>query len=279
MLLECVGMSRGSYLYQKRIAPSKAYTIKYKEQIEAIKEIHKDSKERYGYRRIGMVLDKKDLHLNHKTLHAVMRKLNIQGIYRKSRRKYSSYQGTVGKIAPNLLNRNYTPAVPLTSFATDVSEFAHPDGKLYLSPIIDMCTNEVVAFDVAESPSMQQISRMLTRFDKLLKEHNVKDAMVHSDQGWQYQQRGYVNWLKEHSLIQSMSRKATTADNIMIEIFFGRMKVEMFYGKENSYETKEDLKQAIKNYIKWYNKERVCQKLKGMSPIEFRNHALYSVRK
>lgn len=278
MLLECIGMSRGAYIYQRRIAPSKAIETKYKEEIVAIKAIHKDSERRYGYRRVGMILDKQGLHLNHKTVHTIMRKLELQGAYRKVRRKYNSYAGTVGKIAPNILNRDFAPTEPLSKFATDVSEFALPSGKLYLSPIIDMCTYEVVAFDVARSADRGQIKRMLRRFDNVLKTHNVTEGLVHSDQGWQYQHIEYRNWLKEHHLTQSMSRKATTHDNIMVEIFFGRMKVEMFYGNESEFESLDDLESEIKNYIKWYNKDRVCMKLKGKTPIEFRTHALGSDR-
>ena len=71
-----------------------------------------------------------------------------------------------------------------------------------------------------------------------------------------------------------MPRKATTHDNIMIEIFFGRMKVEMFYGKEKIFKDLNVLEKAIRDYIKWYNSDRVCKKLKGLSPIIFKKQAL-----
>lgn len=112
-----------------------------------------------------------------------------------------------------------------------------------------MCTNEIVAYDVARHTSFDQINRMLNRFENVLEENKVSGALVHSDQGWQYQHMHYCNWLKKHNLIQSMSRKATTHDNIMIEIFFGRMKVEMFYGKEKTFKDLNVLEKAIKDYI------------------------------
>ncbi|SFP66523.1 Integrase core domain-containing protein [Ruminobacter amylophilus] len=74
-----------------------------------------------------------------------------------------------------------------------------------------------------------------------------------------------------------MSSKATTHDNIMIEIFFGRMKVEMFYGREKTFKDLNDLEKAIKYYINWDNTDRVCKKLKGLSPINFRKQASNSV--
>mgnify|MGYP001751977510 FL=1 len=276
MLLEEASMSRGSYLYQLRKAPSKNLDNVYSEQLAAIRKIHADSKERYGYRRVMYVLRNQGTHLNHKTVHKLMQHLNLQGAHPKAYKKYNSYKGTVGKIAPNILNREFNPPKPMTSFATDISEFAIANGKLYLSPIIDMCSNEIVAYDISRSPDLRQINRMLSRFGKVIRINNIKEALIHSDQGWQYQNRLYTNWVKQHNLTQSMSRKATTYDNIMIEIFFGRMKVEMFYGKEKTFKDLNDLEKAIKDYINWYNSDRVCKKLKGLSPINFRKQALNS---
>ena len=277
MLLEIAKMSRGSYLYQLQKAPSKYLDIVYSEQIAAIKKIHSDSKERYGYRRVMYALRNQGVYLNHKTVHKLMHHLQLHGANPKAYKKYNSYKGPIGKIAPNILNREFNPSMPMTSFATDITEFAIAEGKLYLSPIIDMCTNEIVAYDIARRATFEQIDRMLNRFGNVLKKYNVSKALVHSDQGWQYQNIRYSNWLKEHNLVQSMSRKATTHDNIMIEIFFGRMKVEMFYGKEKTFKDLKDLEKAIKDYINWYNSDRFCKKLKGMPPINFRKQALNCV--
>ena len=238
-------MSRGSYLYQLRKAPSKSLDNVYSEQLAAIRKIHADCKERYGYRRVMYVLRNQGTPLNHKTVHKLMQHLNLQGAHPKAYKKYNSYKGTIGKIAPNILNREFNPPKPMTSFATDISEFAIANGKLYLSPIIDMCSNEIVAYDISRSPDLRQINRMLSRFGKVIRINNIKEALIHSDQGWQYQNRLYTNWVKQHNLTQSMSRKATTYDNIMIEIFFGRMKVEMFYGKEKTF---KDLKDSGESY-------------------------------
>lgn len=174
MLLEEAHMSRGSYLYQLRKAPSKCLDAVYSEQIAAIRKIHSDSKERYGYRRVMYALHNQSMHLNHKTVHKLMHHLQLQGAHPRAYKKYNSYKGTVGKIAPNILNREFNPAKPMTSFATDITEFAIAEGKLYLSPIIDMCTNEIVAYDVARHTSFDQINRMLNR------QYEVTSANVNS---------------------------------------------------------------------------------------------------
>ena len=278
MLLECVQMSRGSYLYQIKHAKEKSFSVKHSDTIEAIKQIHTESKCRYGYRRVTAALNRLGIHKNHKTVQSLMQKIALHGTYTKKKRRYSSYKGDVGKDADNVLNRDFSPQTPFTKFATDVSEFSIADGKLYLSPIIDMYSYEVVAFDVAKSPNLQQIDRMLKGSSKLINKYDIKDALVHSDQGWQYRHHFWRTWLQNHGITQSMSRKAKTHDNIMIEIFFGRMKEEMFYGKEKNFKSLEQLEQEIKDYIKWYNNKRISTNLKGLTPIEYRNQALEDAR-
>ena len=112
-----------------------------------------------------------------------MHYLQLHGANPKAYKKYNSYKGPIGKIAPNLLNREFNPSMPITSFATGITEFVIAEEKLYLSPFIDMCTNEIVAYDVARHTSFEQIDRMLNRFGNMLKKHNVSKALVHSDLG------------------------------------------------------------------------------------------------
>ena len=112
-------------------------------------------------------------------------------------------------------------------------------------------------------------------FNNLESNHKneVAGAILHSDQGWQYQMKKYCDKLKDLSIIQSMSRKGNCLDNSPTENFFGRMKEEMFYGKEHLYNDIDSLKKAIIKYINYYNSERIVVKLK-MSPIDFRKQSM-----
>lgn len=195
-----------------------------------------------------------------------MIKLGIQA--RPKQRKYVSYKGDVGRIAPNLINRDFSTGHPYEKIGTDVTVFIMPFGKLYLSPIIDFHTREVLAYDLSESPDFRQINNM---FEQLIRKHgiNVTGAIMHSDQGWQYQMEKYHLRLAELKIVQSMSRKGNCLDNSPTENFFGRMKEEMFYGKEHIYKDMQDLKNAICEYIEYYNYVRIVKRL-GMSPIEYR---------
>ena len=101
--------------------------------------------------------------------------------------------------------------------------------------------------------------------------------LIHSDQGWQYQMFKYHKVLMENGIIQSMSRKGNCLDNSLMENFFGVLKREMFYGHEFEFKTLEQLKLAIEEYIDYYNNQRIKTKLKGMTPVQYRNHLFASI--
>ena len=177
-----------------------------------------------------------------------MKTLGIKSIIRPKRRKYSSYQGTFGKIADNLLNRNFKASSPNQKWVTDVTEFKVQNEKLYLSPIIDLFNGEVVSYNLSRQPNFYQIVDMLKKaFRKI---SNNTNLILHSDQGWQYQTKKYQNLLKQKGIRQSMSRKGNCLDNACTESFFGTLKSEMFYTKEKTYKNIEELEKDIKKYIK-----------------------------
>ncbi|VEB23897.1 Integrase core domain [Avibacterium volantium] len=196
-----------------------------------------------------------------------MQRLGLKG--KSKQKKYRSYQGKVGQIADNLLQRDFTATMPNEKWVTDITEFKCAEGKVYLSPIKDLFNNEIIAYDVARSPNFEQITRMLTQaVNRLAGEKPI----LHSDQGWQYQMMGYQEILKKHGIKQSMSRKGNCLDNGAMESFFGRLKTECYFGKR--FETFEQLEKVIHEYIHYYNNERIQVKLKGLSPVEYRTQSL-----
>lgn len=245
---------------------------KNEEIINEIIDIYNSNKGRYGYRRITLELKNRSFVVNHKKVKRIMSSLGLFGI--KAKAKYKSYKGEVGKIAPNIFDRDFSCTHPNEKWSTDVSEFHIAAGKLYLSPIIDLFTREIVSFDVSVSPNFRQTMNMLNAaFEKYT---NTTGIILHSDQGWQYQMYEYREALKAHGIIQSMSRKGNCLDNSPMENFFGVMKREMFYGHEWEFETLTQLKEAIIDYINYYNNERISCKLKGLSPINFRHQSIQS---
>lgn len=196
-----------------------------------------------------------------------MVKLGLKPL-KRNKRKYSSYKGEVGKIADNLINRDFGAAKPNQKWYTDVTEFNLRGEKLYLSPIIDGFNQEVKSFDISKSANLVQINNMLDiAFEENL---NLEGLIFHSDQGWQYQHQSYQQRLRNKGIKQSMSRKGNSLDNGLMENFFGILKIEMFYDQEDNYKTIEDLINAIKDYIYYYNHDRIKEKLKGLSPVNYR---------
>jgi len=195
-----------------------------------------------------------------------MKSLGLKSIIRI--KKYNSYKGEQGKIAPNILERNFKATAPNQKWATDITEFNVSGKKLYLSPIIDLFNQEIISYELTERPVFNQVAMMLKKAFKKIP--NNANLTLHSDQGWQYQMRQYQYLLKQKGITQSMSRKGNCLDNAIIENFFGTLKAELFYIQK--FTGIEELKHEIKQYINYYNKERIKSNLNKMSPIQYRAH-------
>ena len=238
---------------------------KYQAEKALIIEIYNTNKSRYGYRRVWAKMRAKGYEINRKTVLKLMKMLNLKGKQSKNG-KYHSYKGTVGKTADNELKRNFHADKPYEKMVTDVTEFKVFDVKIYLSPILDLFNREILSYIISMSPNLQMTKDMLNKlFEKL-----PPDArpLFHSDQGWQYQHPEYQRLLAEHHIKQSMSRKGNCLDNSVMENFFGRLKVEMFYGEK--FESPRGFIEKLKEYIEYYNNERISMNLDGMSPVQYR---------
>ena len=229
-----------------------------------IKDIFHEHKGRYGYRRITAEMRNRNYVINHKTVQRLMGEMGLKCMIRKVR--YRSYKGETGKIAPNVIERNFVAASPNRKWATDVTQIKIGSSKLYLSPILDMYNGEIISYNISDSPNLEQVYDMLDKaFDKF---DNLDGLILHSDQGWQYQHFGYRNRLEKRNIIQSMSRKGNCLDNSMMENFFGIMKSELLYVEK--FDSPETFIKALEDYIEYYNNKRIKYRLKGKSPVEYR---------
>lgn len=218
-------MARSSYYYHLK---TKSVLSKYDKATAQIKSIYHRHKGRYGYRRITLQMKNEGIVINHKTVFKLMCSLGLKSLIR--RKKYRSYRGETGIIAPNLLQRDFSTDQPCLKWATDITEFKVKDKKLYLSPVIELFNGEIISYSLSESPNFKQVSEMLDRaFKKVGPDTKL---ILHSDQGWQYQMKQYQTMLKKQGIRQSMSRKGNCLDNAIIENFFGTIKSEMFYLKK-----------------------------------------------
>ena len=263
LLLATAKMPRSTYYYQVKQLDKPDKNKAIKTEIQAIYDEHKGN---YGYRRIYLELRNRGFVVNHKKVQRLMKVMGLAARIRR-KRKYSSYKGEVGKKADNLIKRQFEGFKPYEKCYTDVTEFALPEGKLYLSPVLDGYNSEIIDFTLSRSPNLKQVQTML---DKAFPADSYSGTILHSDQGWQYQHQSYHDFLESKGILPSMSRKGNSPDNGMMESFFGILKSEMFYGLETSCQSLDELEEAIIDYIYYYNNKRIKVKLKGLSPVQYR---------
>lgn len=271
VLLKILKLNKSTYYYAE-----KHFDKQEKENQELeheILEIFEENYRHYGRPRITLELQRRGFNVNHKKVQKLMTKMGLKATPR--RRKYNSYHGDVGRIAPNILARDFGTTGPYQKLGTDITQFITPYGKLYLSPIIDFHTREILAFDLSKNPDMHQIKRMMKSLEEKHGER-LLGAIIHSDQGYQYQHPLYRKMVTDLGMVQSMSRKGNCLDNSPTENFFGRMKTEMYYPMEYEFDSLEQVKQEIIRYINYYNNERLVWKIKK-PPTKYRKSYFLNV--
>jgi transposase InsO family protein len=258
-------MARSVYYYHAQQSGQSDPHLATKAQIGAIYHRHKG---RYGYRRVHLELCNQQRYLNPKTIQKLMGQLGLKSTVRP--KCYRSYKGVVGKAAPNLLERNFAANKPNQKWVTDVTEFNIKGERVYLSPILDLYNQEIISYEIADWPQIKTVMEMLQKAFKRL--GPTDKPTLHSDQGWQYQMGVYQQALHQQGITQSMSRKGNCLDNAVMENWFGIMKTEFFYQKK--FDDVQSFKTELKEYIHYYNHDRIKQKLKGLSPVNYRTQSL-----
>lgn len=266
LLLEAAGMARSTFFYhQARLAhPDPHGPLK-----TAITDVFTAAKGRYGHRRVHTILIRQGWQVARKTVLKLMRQLGLVCHVRR-RRRYNSFKGEVGKVAPNLLQRDFTAKAPNQKWVTDVTEFHLGEAKVYLSPVMDLFDRSVISYTWATSPTLELTNTSLRAAIATL--HTGERPLVHSDQGMHYQNASWQRILADAGATQSMSRKATCLDNAVIESFFGHLKEELFH--HATFTSVAAFTAALDDYLTWYNTDRISTKLKGLSPVQYRTQAL-----
>lgn len=272
-ILAVIGFPKATYMYWQKRFDRENPDCRIEEKIMEIHETNGD----YGYRRVYGELRNQGIVVNKKKVQRIMQKRNLQvtSFTRKSR-KYSSYKGRVGTIAPNRIKRRFHTHIPHQKITTDTTEFKYYEvdskghmtmHKLYLDPFMDMCNGEILSFGIDRHPSAVNVMNALNKAIEVTADCPYRRTF-HSDQGWAYQMKAYSHRLKEERIFQSMSRKGNCYDNSVMENFFGLLKQEIYYG--TVYYSYDELKVTIEKYIKYYNEQRIKEKLGWMSPVQYR---------
>jgi len=267
-LCKCARISRSSYykwLNRKETQRDKEN----KEISNEIIKIYSEVKGIYGYRRITLNLNKTlGSNYNHKRIYRLMKSMNMSAVIRKKRKNY--VKSTPQITAENILNRDFSAATLNEKWLTDVTEFKLTNGtKAYLSAIIDLYDNSIVSYVLGHSNNNKLV---FDTFDLAIERNPSASPLLHSDRGYQYTSKAFKLKLDKVSATQSMSRVGRCIDNGPIEGFWGIIKSEMYYLKK--FDNFDELKLAIDNYIEFYNNKRLQKKLKGLTPMEYREQTL-----
>lgn len=264
-ILAALGVARSTY-YRWTKDPVKSLS----EAEIAITTLCQETKYRYGHRKITKLLRKRyKINLHRNTVQRMMQKLNLQCRI-KPKRKWKS-QGETVIIAPNLLERNFTATKPNEKWVTDITYIQYGPHTMYLSTIMDLYNNEIVAYKMYNHQQTALVTDTLK--DALEARGNPKGIIIHSDQGSVYTSYTYQHLVKARDIVSSMSRRGNCWDNAVIESFHSSIKSEEFqYVKYNSLSIQE-VENHVDIYMEFYNNERIQEKLDYQSPLEFRGLA------
>lgn len=271
VLLEMTRIPLSVYYYQ--VKSIKNEVNKYEDVEKEIDYLYLEKhKKRIGYQRIYIELKNQGIKIGKNKVLEIMRKKGYVKQNKVNYRKYNSYKGDLGGVKENALKQNFKATKPYEKAGTDITMFRVKEEAVYLSPVIDFYTREILSYEVDTNAKLEKVLSMIKKLKEKHKE-NIKGMIIQSDQGVQYQNSRYSDLLKEYEIVQSMSRKGNCLDNSPTENFFGRLKEEIWYNKEYKYENSKDLIKEIHNYIEYYNETRIVTRLKT-SPINFRNKCL-----
>lgn len=225
-----------------------------------------------GYRRMALWIN----HLNNKRysvnrIHRIMKKLSIKSVIRKKKTKYFNVKPET--VAENVLKRDFNASRPNEKWVTDVTEFKWYEvgekRKLYLSAILDLYDRSIVAYEVSKR---NDNNLTLSTFEKAIVSNPEAKPIFHSDRGFNYTSKMFQDGLVTNKIVPSMSRVGRCIDNCPMEGFWGIVKSEMYY--INKFENEEQLRNAIDDYIYFYNNERLQCRFKGLTPSQVRQEAL-----
>jgi putative transposase len=222
----------------------------------------------YGYRRMWLVLEKRGIHHNPKTILRVMKKYDLLAEIRR-RRKWVNMGQQVHKYA-NLLNRQFQADEPNSKWVTDISYIHTGQGVLYLSMIRDIYDNSIVAYKTGTEQTVNLVLDTIHLAMRREKKKVAAELQLHSDQGFQYTSQAYFNLTQEYGITPSMSRRGNCYDNAMAENFFSILKIECIYRHKPS--SFREANEMIDRYIHFYNHERIQLKT-GVAPLTLRHSA------
>ncbi len=262
LMCRVLEVARTGYYAWRRRAPS-ARTQRDRELRVRIRAIHAQTRGRYGRPRIHRALQGQQIFCSPKRVARLMR---LEGLRAKRARRYRGTTHADGTPpAPNRLQRRFQLTRPNQVWASDVTACATQEGWLYLAAVLDVGSRRVVGW-AAKATCGQELT--LAALQQALQRRRPPSGLLHhSDRGMHYTGASYQRLLAAHRVTVSMSRRGDCWDNAVMESFFATLKTELI--AETTWRSRPDLIQALRQYINWYNRERLHSTLNYQTPLAF----------
>ena len=239
---------------------------------ELVVKMHEKNKT-WGIRQIRMQIKKiYGLIVTNFAVYRYMRLNDIQSITRKKTHRYSKLPHHQ---IPNLLQRNFTTFCSNCKWSIDISYIFATDGVKYLCAIKDMYDKSIIAYTISRFMDLKLVLDTVQKAINKVPFEQRQNLILHSDQGFHFTNIVYQKLLADNNIIQSISAKGSSVDNVPIESFFSTLKSECIYLTKNL--KVKDIDETIDKFIEYYNNERLQEKIKELTPLEFRELTLNSV--
>ena len=229
-----------------------------------IRAIHAEVKGEYGWPKMWKELVARGHRVGKER---VRRLMQLHGIRARCKRKFVVTTDSKHRlpIAPDLVQRNFTPTAPNQIWTGDITYIATDEGWLYLAAVIDLFSRQVVGWSM--QPHMQ--SSLVTDALKMawFRRHPAPGLIFHSDRGSQYCGHEFQETLAGYKMRSSMSRKGNCWDNAPTESLWGRMKVGRLYGQK--FATRRQAMDEVIDWLTFYNHRRLHSTLGYVSPMQF----------
>ena len=239
---------------------------------ELVVKMHEKNKT-WGIRQIRMQIKKiYGLIVTNFAVYRYMRLNDIQSITRKKTHRYSKLPHHQ---IPNLLQRNFTTFCSNCKWSIDISYIFATDGVKYLCAIKDMYDKSIISYKISKTLDLPFVLNTVQQAVNIVPFEQRRNLILHSDQGFHFTNIVYQKLLADNNIIQSISAKGSSVDNVPIESFFSTLKSECIYLIKNL--KVKDIDETIDKFIEYYNNERLQEKIKELTPFEFRELTLNSV--
>ena len=248
---------------------------KYADLRKEVRMLFDASNRTFGYRRIWATLKREGVKVSEKVIRRIMHDGGMCAIRPKRPRKYCSYKGEITDAPADRVQHRFVADAPDKLWLADMTEFALPGGaKVYLRPIVDVFDGAPVSWRIGRHPSKELSDASLE--EAVGKMQAGAHPIILSDRGVHYRIPSWIKMCEDAGLVRSMSRKGCCADNSACEGFFGRLKIEFYYGRDWRGVGANEFIERLDSYLRYYYEERIKKRLGWLSPKEYRQSLGYA---